>query len=193
MQNLTLITYVVFKKISTFNQSSGAVWESRWPSWAVRPNEPSGFRGRKELLNRASALVTTCPEYINWHLRTLSITSPPSTFKFTIYPTLNQPDWLLHILTLLLFSWIKKFSVAVGLHKIEVSSSVALALDSSGVSASFGAVVPDGPKVHVQSSLDVSLTFELYRYRASKWSSLRSVVFLPLKPVLNWANVCSRT
>ena len=41
--------------------SSGAVWESRWPSWAVRPNEPSGFRGRKELLNRASALVTTCP------------------------------------------------------------------------------------------------------------------------------------
>ena len=41
--------------------SSGTVWESRWPSWAVRPNEPSGFRGRKELLNRASALVTTCP------------------------------------------------------------------------------------------------------------------------------------
>ena len=41
--------------------SSGAVWESRWPSWAVRPNEPSGFRGRKELLNCASALVTTCP------------------------------------------------------------------------------------------------------------------------------------
>ena len=28
---------------------------------AVRPNEPSGFRGCKELLNRASALVTTCP------------------------------------------------------------------------------------------------------------------------------------
>ena len=27
----------------------------------VRPNEPSGFRERKELLNRASALVTTCP------------------------------------------------------------------------------------------------------------------------------------
>ena len=23
--------------------------------------EPSGFRGRKELLNRASALVTNCP------------------------------------------------------------------------------------------------------------------------------------
>ena len=41
--------------------SSGAVWKSRWPSWAVRPNEPYGFRGRKELLNRASALVTTCP------------------------------------------------------------------------------------------------------------------------------------
>ena len=40
---------------------SGAVWESRWMSWAVCPNEPSGFHGRKDLLNRASALVTTCP------------------------------------------------------------------------------------------------------------------------------------
>ena len=27
----------------------------------LRPNEPSSFRGRKDLLNRASALVTTCP------------------------------------------------------------------------------------------------------------------------------------
>ena len=62
---------------------------------------------------------------------------------------------------------------------------MALALDCSGVSASFGVVVPDSPKVHVQCSLDLSLTFELYRYRASKWSSLRSVGFLPLKPVLN--------
>ena len=41
--------------------SSGYVWESRWTSWAVRPNEPSGFRGRKDLVHRASALVTTCP------------------------------------------------------------------------------------------------------------------------------------
>ena len=41
--------------------SSGAVWESRWPSWAVRPNEPSGFRGRKATLNHASALVSACP------------------------------------------------------------------------------------------------------------------------------------
>ena len=57
------------------NHSSGAVWELRWLSWSVRPNEPSGFRGRKELLNHASALVTTCPWYVNWHLRTLSITS----------------------------------------------------------------------------------------------------------------------
>ena len=35
--------------------------ESKWTSWAVRPNEHSGFRGRKDLLNRASALATTCP------------------------------------------------------------------------------------------------------------------------------------
>ena len=42
-------------------QSSGAVWESRWPSCAVRPNEPYGFRGLKDLLNHASALVSACP------------------------------------------------------------------------------------------------------------------------------------
>ena len=43
------------------DHSSGAVWESRWPSWAVRPNKPSGFCGRKDLLNHASALVSACP------------------------------------------------------------------------------------------------------------------------------------
>ena len=32
-----------------------------WPSWAGRPNEPSGFRGRKAILNHASALVSACP------------------------------------------------------------------------------------------------------------------------------------
>ena len=40
---------------NSIRDSSGAV------SWAVCPNEPSGFRGRKNLLNRASALVITCP------------------------------------------------------------------------------------------------------------------------------------
>ena len=29
-----------------FEHSSGAVWESRWTSWAVRPNEPSGLMSR---------------------------------------------------------------------------------------------------------------------------------------------------
>ena len=29
------------------SQSSGAVWESRWPSWAPRPKGPYGFCGRK--------------------------------------------------------------------------------------------------------------------------------------------------
>ena len=43
------------------NHSSGAAWESRWPSWAVHPNEPSGFRGHKAILNHASALVWACP------------------------------------------------------------------------------------------------------------------------------------
>ena len=55
--------------------SSGGLWESRWPSWAVHPNEPSGFRGRKAILNHASALVSACPWYINWHPRTLNNTT----------------------------------------------------------------------------------------------------------------------
>ena len=41
-------------------QSSGAVWKSRWPSWAFRPNEPYGVCGRKATLNPVSALVTVC-------------------------------------------------------------------------------------------------------------------------------------
>ena len=54
---------VRYKKWSPkfLSHSSGAVCESRWTSWAVRPDEPSGFRGRKDLLNRASALVSACP------------------------------------------------------------------------------------------------------------------------------------
>ena len=51
----------LWKQPSAQAHSSGAVWESRWPSWAVRPNEPSGFRGRKDILNHALALVTACP------------------------------------------------------------------------------------------------------------------------------------
>ena len=39
----------------------GAVWESRWPSWAVRHNEPSGFRGRKAILNHALAWPQLVP------------------------------------------------------------------------------------------------------------------------------------
>ena len=50
--------YTQVRRVTALH-SSGAV--SRWPSWAVRPNEPSGFRGRKAILNHASALVTACP------------------------------------------------------------------------------------------------------------------------------------
>ena len=53
--------YLLSNYTSLVSHSSGAVWESRWTSWAVRPNEPSGFRGRKDLLNHASALVSVCP------------------------------------------------------------------------------------------------------------------------------------
>ena len=47
------------------SQSSGAVRNSRWLSWASRVNEPYGFCGSKatlnRALNRASALGTVCP------------------------------------------------------------------------------------------------------------------------------------
>ena len=49
------------KTAKTKIHSSGAAWESRWTSWAVRPNKPAGFRGRKAILNHASALVSACP------------------------------------------------------------------------------------------------------------------------------------
>ena len=48
------------KKTKTLKQSSGAVLKSRWPSWALRPNELYGFRGRKAILNHAHALVSAC-------------------------------------------------------------------------------------------------------------------------------------
>ena len=54
-------SYTAVLRYTRRHHSSGAVWESRWPSWAVRPNEPSGFSGRKAKLNHASALVSVCP------------------------------------------------------------------------------------------------------------------------------------
>ena len=45
------------------------------PGLSVLTTLLSGFRGRKVILNHASALVSACPEYVNWHLRTLSNTT----------------------------------------------------------------------------------------------------------------------
>ena len=45
--------------------SLGAVWETRWPSWAGRLNEPSGFRWRKAIsswTDHVSAFVSVCPK-----------------------------------------------------------------------------------------------------------------------------------
>ena len=50
-----------FVALCLMKQSSGAVWKSRWSSWAFRPNEPYGFRGCKAMLNHAHALVSACP------------------------------------------------------------------------------------------------------------------------------------
>ena len=53
------------------------MWKSRWPSWAPRPHQPYGFRGRKAILKHASALVSASPYYVNRHPRTLSNTTEP--------------------------------------------------------------------------------------------------------------------
>ena len=56
-----LILIFLSRKLAYFKRALGAVWKSRWPSWAVRPNEPHGFRGRKAILKHANALVSGCP------------------------------------------------------------------------------------------------------------------------------------
>ena len=55
-----LFSFFFFYKRGSF-WASAAVWKSRWPSWAPRPNKPYGFCGRKATLNHAHALVTVCP------------------------------------------------------------------------------------------------------------------------------------
>ena len=61
---LHVAAHGVYKQLSKEFKDSLIVQElceSRWPSWAVRPNEPSGFRGCIAILNHASALVSACP------------------------------------------------------------------------------------------------------------------------------------
>ena len=59
------LCYVVFicSTVHTISLIVQELCESRGgrPGLAVRPNEPSGFRGRKAILNHASALVSACP------------------------------------------------------------------------------------------------------------------------------------
>ena len=71
---------------SMLKHSSEAMWESRWPSWAVRPNEPSGFHGHKAILNHALALVSACPcqltsEDIKQHYLPSILKQNPNTWK----------------------------------------------------------------------------------------------------------------
>ena len=41
-------------------QRSGAVWKSRWPSWAPVPNKPYGLCGRKATLNQPMSYSFQC-------------------------------------------------------------------------------------------------------------------------------------
>ena len=43
------------------NNNNMVIVQELWESRGGRPNELSGFRGRKDLLNHASALVSVCP------------------------------------------------------------------------------------------------------------------------------------
>ena len=67
--------YIYISLLNVLVQSSGAMWKSRWSSWAFRPDEPYGFRGRKAILNHAHALVSACPYYVSRLQRTLSNTA----------------------------------------------------------------------------------------------------------------------
>ena len=67
--------------------SSRAVWRSRWPSWACRPNEPYGFCGRKATLNRAV-------------LRHWSVFIPNISEDMKLYITItscSHSNWFLYI------------------------------------------------------------------------------------------------
>ena len=59
------------------NHSSGDVWESRWPSWAFRPNEPYGFRGRKAVGLSLSLICQPTSEKIEQHNRTELLVNEP--------------------------------------------------------------------------------------------------------------------
>ena len=72
-QTEMVVYLVIVKNRHQSHHSSGAVWELRWLSWAVCPNELYGFHRCKAILNCAHALVSACPWYVNRHLRTLSI------------------------------------------------------------------------------------------------------------------------
>ena len=65
--------------------SSGTVWKSRWPSWAVRPNEPSGFRGRNATLNHAALPFKQFQCSSDWRW-------PSETRKFRKIPHMNTDN-----------------------------------------------------------------------------------------------------
>ena len=53
---------VISSTVATADSRVQELCESRGGRpWLFRLNEPYGFRGRKAILNRASALVTICP------------------------------------------------------------------------------------------------------------------------------------
>ena len=77
---------------------SGAVLESRWPSWAVRSNEPSGFRGCKfiepcfGISHSLSLICQLTSEDIKHHFRFIIITNAEYSFTSTETRRLGRTD-----------------------------------------------------------------------------------------------------
>ena len=87
-------------------QSSGAVWKSRWPSCAFRPNEPYGFCGRKSNIEPCFDTGHSLSLICHRHPRTWSSTSSSSrpAKSFPRAPFMTTVD--LSVLTHSVRKWI---------------------------------------------------------------------------------------
>ena len=71
-------------------QSSGAVWKSRWPSWAPVPNKPMVSVDIKQHWTMLTHWSQFAPKMTTWHPRTLSSTSSSSPFECFIIINSNM-------------------------------------------------------------------------------------------------------
>ena len=86
------------------HHSSGAVWESRWQSWAVCPNQPYGFCGRKVIGLSMSLICQPTSEDNKQHNRVMH--------KLSFYSLLDKSSLLDEAVTAVCFSaWLRCWCV----------------------------------------------------------------------------------